>query len=384
MIIADFIKVKKPETEIVFDKFLLSESSKLKKQIDGFKTAREFGFSWKEQDAFESFSSRLNETYNLSRGKMLAKHGTLPTLLVEENGDVLSKLSESPKVSLSEAKRIADTLNFVIIPFAYLDVRSYKSENHGVKAAIASFTDSSLKDVITPYVICPVQFYSVENHVASGLDLPIYAPPSLVQTFMAIGINVPMFRTMKHEMKQMRNDIHYMDSRIQNLDSQVKNLSTQVQQLANQVQMQLQQAMIREAQANSKLAALESSRFSSEEPMLLGLPNGTGIFDNKWAFMGPCWGPDFEDIVMAAMNLKPIKQQKVLLEKNWGYSNKNSQEEKNSYNHYRYERYLAEPASKKSKSTKPASLKDKWYQPDKAVSTPYYDSYDYDEYGFQK
>lgn len=317
MIIADFIKTKKSEADVVFDAKLLDKTAKLKSQLHGIRDARDFGTTWQEKEAFDSFENRLNVAYNKQRGEMLAKHGELHKDFMSK--DCFGQLSNSPKVMLSEARAIADKLNFVIIPFAYLDNRSYASETYDVKTAINSFTGKDIGSIIQSYVICPVEFYSVENHVSSGLDLPVYAPTSLAQTFMAIGISVPMFRAMKHEMNQMRNDVRNMDSRIQNLDQQVKNLSVQVQQLAVQVRTQLQQALIREAKAKEELRALETARFSSLEPMLLGLPTGTNIFDDKWAFMGPCWGPDFEDIVMAALELKPIKQQKILLEKNWGY-----------------------------------------------------------------
>jgi hypothetical protein len=322
MIISDFITLSKSNAPINFDPAIVSSGSKYRDIHESInaKVIEDKNFSFEERDLALKLDKSIFDKYKSVRETLVMNHGSLPQDF--SCNDVLQTLADSPKVNLAEARAIADRLNFVIIPFQYLDTRSWKSEQYNTVQAINSFTGEYLSKHMKSYVICPVEYYSMEQHIQSGIDLPIYAPFSLSQVFMAVGMNVPMFRSMKKDMLEMRNEIKNINDRLRVIDEQVTNLTAQVKQLAQQVQLQTQQALMRESNLREQLASMQASQFSSLDPMLLGIPNGKGILDNSWAFVGPCWGPDFEDIVMAAMNIKPVVGQRARLESHWGLSSK--------------------------------------------------------------
>jgi hypothetical protein len=59
------------------------------------------------------------------------------------------------------------------------------------------------------------------------------------------------------------------------------------------------------------------------DPLMFAVPDGVDpSTDNGWAILGPCWGPDFDEIVFTAIGRKIIPDQRKLLSKTvmkiWG------------------------------------------------------------------
>lgn len=52
-----------------------------------------------------------------------------------------------------------------------------------------------------------------------------------------------------------------------------------------------------------EIEEMEARRWTAWEPMMLAFPASRTVRDDGWAAIGPCWGPDFEDIVLAAAGL---------------------------------------------------------------------------------
>ena len=134
---------------------------------------------------------------------------------------------------------------------------------------------------------------------------------------MAISMTVPMFRTMITEMKQLEGQIRGIDDRVANAEREIMNMATRIEQIAKQVDMQqrviIEQRAVQQ-QLEKKLA--KAHAFSALEPMLLALPKKKNVLDDTWAVVGPCWGPDFPEIVTAAFTLKQIKDQRKVIVQN--------------------------------------------------------------------
>jgi len=278
-----------------------------------------------EAAALRGLQKRLSTNFNNLRADILLDKHSLPGTLWSDDGrDTLTKASKTPRIDLSEARAISDKLGFIITPFEYLDPRSYKDESKDTKRAIKAF-DSRLSGYYNTYVIAPIHHYNIERHVRATSDLEIYAGGSCEQAFMAINMAVPVFRSIFLSLDQLKNQAEKTAERVNentaaiNSNAQeIKNLARRVNDLQRQVQEQREREIIeaaRQERLRQELETLRSqNRFWAYEPMMLGVPRNATIKDDVPAIVGPCWGPDFEDIVVAALGLKEIKGQGEMLD----------------------------------------------------------------------
>lgn len=266
-----------------------------------------------EYDA-RSVKETVAKGYNKIRGNILRETGSLPKTLSYGSNDGLSRLSESPKVKLSEVRKLSNTLGFPIVPYSYMDTRG-QAPTWEEERAIRGFVEAALLAGMQPYVLCPMTAYQVTKHVAAeGIyaDLPIYAPKEVSQAFAAINMSIPMFRSL-------RKDVDRNNDRLSKVETNIESLSTKLDQLAAQVEQQQREAI--EARAESTRATdAEAKRLIEAsmmvrvyDPMLLAIPGDKSIHDKTWAIVGPCWGADFPDIVLAAMSIEKIPGQRKRL-----------------------------------------------------------------------
>ena len=250
--------------------------------------------------------------YNKVRGDILRETGTLPKTLGYKNNDGLSRLSESPKVKLSEVRKLSNTLGFPIVPYVYMNANVPTWEE---RRAIEGFVEATLLAGMQPYVLCPMTAYQVTKHVAAeGIyaDLPIYAPKDISHAFAAINMSIPMFRSLQ-------KNVDHNGRRLSKVEENIESLSTKLDQLAAQVEQQ-QREMIEARAESTRATDAEAKRLIEAsmmvrvyDPMLLAIPGDKSIHDKTWAIVGPCWGADFPDIVLAAMSIEKIPGQRKRL-----------------------------------------------------------------------
>lgn len=262
-------------------------------------------------------SEKIRGQFNQTRMDLLLQNNSLPSdLIASESNDDISRMAQTPKTSLSHLRELADKLGFILTPFDYLDDRSYKDEDYKVKHAISNF-NAKLNPWFQTYVLSPIHFYDVQKHVASEVDLPIYANKDAAQAFMAINMAIPMFRTLSMNIDQLRDHAKNLSKVVSKNTQELANLSKRITALEAQVEAQRQQAILQERrnqEMRAQLEQLQSRReFWAYEPLLFAFSKNLTINDEGIALVGPCWGPDFKDIVFTALDLKVIKNQRANL-----------------------------------------------------------------------
>ncbi len=230
------------------------------------------------------------------------------------------KLAQTPTTRVEKVRAVCDALGFIVFPLEYLDDRSFQSANDNgyyVKQSVERFKEA-LGGTFHLYVVGPVGHYSVDKHVksTSGADLPIYAPTSSSQAFMAIQMMIPMFRAMRADIAELKSDYREQDRRMAKVEQEVAALKTRVTRLEADVIAQREAATLQTRRI--ELASLTRTRWYAEEPLVIAVPKDVDVQSGKGvAFMGPCWGPEFDENVLIALGVNVIEGQRKSLPKVW-------------------------------------------------------------------
>ncbi|MEO5927173.1 MAG: hypothetical protein ABIP96_00710 [Patescibacteria group bacterium] len=184
----------------------------------------------------------------------------------------LKYIMTSPKVELSHLRELGDQVKFVTIPFAYLDPASYVDESLEMKQAIQRFVDV-LSPSFHPYVLCPIEHYSLARHIEAREDLPVMVPEQYAQVFQMLEMCLPVFRGFKKDISELR----------QKLEMNIR-------------------------------AQQERERVRMRDPMLVAIPKNAALDGKGQALIGPAWGPDLEDILLASFQLTAKPQQRKFIE----------------------------------------------------------------------
>lgn len=342
MIMTDVITLKAPSKEP-------QELAELKGDIAEFARTVDYltGAGWRQSFPYDNGGYRGSryQTDNTSKAEeqasrilkgiqdklaqrsfsVLVKHGTLGKnpkfskslpLSVEGSRDLhtLEKVSKTPKTTLRDIRELTDALGFVVVPFEYLDPRSYENETSAMRSAIRAFARVQGFDT---YVLAPLQFYSLDRHVrAKNGNKPIY-PGRNAQAFLSVSMTIPMLRIMINDLNDLKDRVENLEVRVDSAEQNLEMLRTQLEDLATQVAEQQRQIALQKAENDAlkaRISELEASAFAMVEPMAFLVPQGVNpAKDQSWAAIGPCWGPDFEDIVMTALGLQKIKGQRKSL-----------------------------------------------------------------------
>lgn len=256
----------------------------------------------------------VGSKYITAKNYLLRDTGTLPDNLIDKN-DPLSLAVHCPKINLKEIRRIADKLDFVFIPYQYLKDHD-KSEKE--QALIDAFV-AKLPKVFNPYVLCPIELYDLNLHVESEVDFPVYTPSGFAQTFTAVSIVMPVFKDIKNEVSQIKDNIGEMkkeyENRFMNIKIQLTNINNKIEALTRQIEADKKAKLIQESKIKDLENRLSNARMFAIEPLLVGVPNNCDLTENKNCIVGPCWGPDFDDIVFEVLGLKKIQKQREKLYK---------------------------------------------------------------------
>lgn len=198
------------------------------------------------------------------------------------NFSMLNTITASPRAELAHLRALADTLGFLIIPFGYLDPRSYAEESHEIQYAIRGFNDI-LSSKFLIYALCPLEHYSLERHIANAENTPFHVPKEYAQAFMALDMCLPIFRSMQSDISKMREDISVLSKKLE--------LNIRAQQERE-----------------------ERARMHMRDPMLIAVPKGESLQGNGRAIIGPAWGPDIEEILLRSYKLTVKPMQRKMIE----------------------------------------------------------------------
>lgn len=263
----------------------------------------------------EGIIEKMSESFTTQRRRIADSAGALPGALWITQGDPLTQFARSPRVALSSLRDLADAFGFVILPWGYFT--GGDKATLAVAENIGAFVDEAeLDDRYIPYVLCPVTYYSLEKHVAADDDLPIHPGP-FGQAFMGINMSIPMFRQLARRVGTLESKAQSASVRLDSVETELANLARRLGEIQRAEERRQREAAIVREQAReaaalaSKLAAVR--RFIPYDPMLIAIPSDKDIHSDAIAVVGPCWGPDFDDIVAVSRGYKRIPGQRKMI-----------------------------------------------------------------------
>ena len=245
------------------------------------------------------------------------------TFRMRKYWDTLARLSDSPSITLSSARDLADKLDMVLFPFGYIDSRSYNSENYDMKQMISKFNKEVTEYGYDVYVLAPLNHYSLTSHVKhKNPAKPIYAGKNSM-VFTSISLNIPLFRTIMNELDTLRDSVDNLNGTISNVKQNMQLMQDQITNLQRQVDLQREQQIKQQLENENKLKALNSKleemAFNVTDPVMIAFPKGTDINNPadfiKNGIVGPVWGPDFDGVALYSLDLEIMKDQRNLLNK---------------------------------------------------------------------
>lgn len=267
--------------------------------------------------ALERIVEKMGESFTAQRRNIADSAGALPEALWFKPGDPLTQFARSPRVALGSLRGLADAFGFVILPWGYF--AGGDKATSAVSERIEAFVgEAELDDRYVPYVLCPVTYYSLEKHVAADDDLPIHPGP-FGQAFMGINMSIPMFRQLARRVGTLESKAQSASVRLDSVETELANLARRLGEIQRAEERRQREAAIAREQAReaAALAARLATvrQFIPYDPMLIALPSGKDIHSDAVAVVGPCWGPDFEDIVAVSRGYKRIPGQRRMIDR---------------------------------------------------------------------
>lgn len=268
-----------------------------------------------QRNSLTAIASTMIDTREAQRRQIADTVGALPESLWVKD-EPLTRFARSPRVMMGDLRGLADAFGFVILPWEYF-TRNDKSTSAMSESIDAFVGEAEFNERYIPYVICPVDYYSLERHVKASDDLPIYAGP-FGQAFMGINMSIPMFRQLARRVNNLEAKASNTDARLDSVETELKNLARRLGEIQRAEERRQREAAIQAAAAARQAALVTEQiaavrRFIPYDPMLIALPSGKDIHSEAVAVVGPCWGPDFEDVVATARGYKRIAGQRKMI-----------------------------------------------------------------------
>ena len=264
--------------------------------------------------------------------------GTIPTSLELNKNDPLSLASQAPRIELSELRKTAEKLDFVLVPFDYVRPVAYESESDDTKNVISNF-NTEMSRIGLVYTLCPVNGYDVLRHVQAKNDLPVYGNPFFQTLSTLLPIHRVTFAAINHLQKRVDQLAAKTDSLEQDFNVQMESISQEfsrrIDEIASQNRLRIadrlktkeikKQVNAQNANITLQQLAAQVQSFVSAigDPLMFMVPKGTNVLsDDASCIVGPCWGPDFDDIVFTVFGLKKIPGQREAIvqeAKKWNF-----------------------------------------------------------------
>lgn len=317
MILSDVVPLRKTETSRRLAPYKDMEET-LSHVLNGLGFLQKLdGVTYEERSHLTSMIKKAQRELDQQVVKIALAHpGVEVPEVIQTRNSIGAKIAQTPQADLSELRNIADLLGFLIIPFEYLHPDAYHRESHGMQVAIRSFT-SQIGDWFTPYVVTPPVFYNVEAHANAEVDLPIYSGPLTSQAMMALSMSMPMFRSLLRNLKSLASANRAIQQQLDGVQQEIQGIKTRLTALETyverEIQMRVQAERERQAEAAQRETRTREERLVQYEPMLIGIPKKQTVNSDCTVLIGPCWGPDFEDIVFTALRLRKVEGQRKAL-----------------------------------------------------------------------
>jgi hypothetical protein len=253
------------------------------------------------------------------------KMGTLPSDLQLDKNDPLSLASKSPRIDLKELRETAETLDFVLIPFEYMTKAAYEGESKSTKNSIEKFNEE-MSRIGSVYTLCPSNCYDLYKHVLAKKDLPVFSS-SKNQFLQAVTTLVPIHRVTFSAINALQEKTEKIATTFETqMNSMSKEFTNRIDEITSQNRLRLAERIQQRelnSQVNTKKAGQELQKLAEQikvfipaDPLMFMVPKDINILsDNASCVVGPCWGPDFDDIVFSILGFKKVEGQRELIMK---------------------------------------------------------------------
>ncbi len=242
----------------------------------------------------------------------------------------LSDLSKYPVTKISNLRKIANSLGFVILPIEYVNmeeiIKMYRRQNADyakiIRRAFIEFkkTLDDCKDYTRKqqiYILAPVSFYDPWKEISVESVLPKYFSPKLKDLSTILGMVLPTQRnlykmiknsennienlneTMQQNFQMVAESIHECHKRLEWVEILTKQLSRRVDYLEGSVQSlksQTANTAIELQTLQLQVTKLEHMLYCLLDPIIFSVNAGIDISsiecDDKDARIGLCFGTD--------------------------------------------------------------------------------------------
>lgn len=226
--------------------------------------------------------------------------------------DFICKLDRTPKAQLSNMKDIGEKLNLSIIPFKYASENSYRNE-YGVE----SFARECLLNDYDCYMLGPINYLDVWKCIIDKKELSqMWTNQKHQPVLDAVSLSIPSFKNVLSRIEALEENVDSCKSDSLNLQKQIDNVCDRVNANERKIlkmeadQKQLQQEFERVETQRKKDAEVYRTPWIALDPILFAVPKGSDIIfdDEQVVFLGPCWGPEFPDLMAELKGLTVNKQ----------------------------------------------------------------------------
>lgn len=335
MIIADFIQLeRKPKRNVPRSNERLAQRvdqavalvdhfHDARRAVKSLEMRRDYGYGYglgrvrDHQDDLSRSRNKFDEARQLMEEERFdifeIMGGVIPERLEFcSRTDPLSIASVSPRSSLDEIRQIADMLGFIVMPFGCMDERAWEGESREVQNAIENFY-KGMRAPRNVYALSPVEFYDFYEHVSLDENLPFYAPPQLQQTFASIEVMLPFCRTMYRRIERNKEDMDLLAEEINGVKKRLARVEYSVSRLEQIYERERREQAARRARAAAEERARRLAMW--REPLMFAVNKEHDVATGSGqVILGPCWGPDFDDILSAMVTVKKKKGQRKKLE----------------------------------------------------------------------
>lgn len=198
---------------------------------------------------------------------------------------------EQVYIDVAPIRDIATKSSMILCPIEYFDIKNALSDEMMfcddkklVTKSINNFIEHFSENGKV-YALCPPQFYDLEKHIKTKTEHEIFAG-KYENAFFAMKMCIPALRAL--------------NERMDNHEKRITNLETTAKQMKEQLEQERRRNII------------------LEDPLLFAIPNGSSIYDNPTAIMGPCWGPDIDISIVESLKLAAFnKVNRLGLHQTW-------------------------------------------------------------------
>ena len=226
--------------------------------------------------------------------------------------DFMCKLDQTPKAQLSNMKDIGEKLNLSIMPFKYASENSYRYEQD-----VKSFAHECRLNDYDCYMLGPINYLDVWKCITDKEELSqMWANEKHQSILDAVSLSIPSFKNVLNRIEALEESVDSCKSDSLNLQKQIDNVCDRVNANERKLlkmeaeQKQLQKEFERVEKEQAKQIELYKTSWISLDPILFAVPKGSDIIfdDDQTVFLGPCWGPEFPDLMAELKGLTVNKK----------------------------------------------------------------------------